>query len=127
MKRIVLIAASVLISMLMLMPAYSQEDVETIDNSCFETPRRPPAIFQHDLHNETAEVEECNVCHHVYEDGQLLEDESSEDERCAACHLEKEEGRKPSLMKAFHTNCKGCHESEKAGPLMCGECHVKEN
>jgi len=107
----------------LLVAANSQEDMEVVDNSAFENPRRAPALFAHDAHNEKAGIDECNECHHVYEDGKKLEDESSEDESCADCHSLADEGSKPSLVKAFHRNCKGCHEEKKAGPVMCGECH----
>jgi hypothetical protein len=105
--------------------AHSQEDMIVIDNQTFENPKRPPAVFRHDLHNESAAIEECNVCHHLYEDGKLIEDESSEDQGCAECHEMQDDGRKPGLMMAFHTNCKSCHREKKKGPLMCGQCHVR--
>ncbi len=106
-------------------PAAAQEDMSVIDNSVFENPQRPPSVFNHDEHNELAGIVECNQCHHVYEDGKLLEDESSEDQRCADCHELTDSGRIPGLMKAFHTNCKSCHREKKNGPLMCGQCHVR--
>ncbi len=105
--------------------ALAQEDMVVIDNSVFEDPQRPPAVFKHDEHNELAQIEECNECHHVYEDGKRLEDESSEDQRCADCHELQDVGSKPGLVKAFHTNCKNCHREQKRGPLMCGQCHVR--
>jgi hypothetical protein len=103
----------------------AQEDMSFIDNSVFENPKRPPAVFEHDLHNELAAIEECNICHHVYEDGKLIEDESSEDQGCADCHEMQDIGRRPGLMKAYHTRCKSCHREKKKGPLMCGQCHVR--
>jgi len=106
--------------------AFSQEDMIVVNTDAFKNPQRPPAIFRHDEHNETAEIEECNECHHVYDDnGNLLDDESSEDQRCADCHNLETSGRKPALMKAFHKNCKGCHKEKKQGPIMCGQCHVR--
>jgi hypothetical protein len=105
--------------------AFSQEEMTTVDNGAFPNPERPASIFRHEEHNETAEIDECNECHHVYEDGVRLSDESSEDMSCSDCHeLEAGNGR-PSLMQAFHKNCKGCHLSGKKGPVMCGECHRK--
>ena len=108
-----------------LVSAHSQEDMVNIENDVFENPKRPPAVFRHDEHNELAQIEECNECHHIYEDGQRLEDESSEDQRCAECHELEDNGNIPGLMKAFHTNCKSCHRAEKKGPVMCGQCHVR--
>lgn len=105
--------------------AHAQEDMIVIDNGDFENPKRPPVVFVHDQHNELAAIEECNVCHHLYEDGKLREDESSEDQGCVDCHEMQDVDRKPGLMKAFHTNCKSCHREKKKGPLMCGQCHVR--
>ena len=110
---------------ILLLPAFSQEDMEVVDCGSFSKKQRPPATFRHDEHNEKAQIEECNECHHVYENGQKLEDESSEDQSCSDCHDEKSAGRKLGLRKAFHTNCKGCHQAKKQGPVMCGKCHVR--
>ena len=124
-KRAVMLLGAVLLSVLLLVAAYSQEDMTVVDNSVFPKPERSPAIFEHDDHNDAAGIEDCQACHHVYEDGVLLEDESSEDQLCSDCHDLEPSGRMPGLMKAFHLNCKGCHLEQKAGPVMCGECHRK--
>ena len=106
--------------------AFPQEDMKFITNDAFDKTRRPPAVFRHDAHNELAQIEECYICHHVYDEkGLLVEDDSSEDQRCWDCHQLKASGRKPALMKAFHLNCKGCHKKRKEGPTMCGQCHVR--
>ena len=126
MKRYSLWIGLVVFAILVLIAtAYSQEDMVVVDNDVFENPQRPPAVFEHEAHNEAAEIEECNLCHHIYEDGKLVEDESSEDQRCSDCHGLEDEGSQPGLMKAYHLNCKGCHQEKKMGPVMCGECHVK--
>ena len=118
--------AAVAVTLLFVLTAYSQEDIRSIDNRVFGHPERPPSVFVHEEHNEAAGIEACNECHHVWENGQKLEDESSEDQSCADCHkLKKTEG-KPALMNAFHRNCKGCHEQRRQGPVLCGECHVKQ-
>ncbi len=104
---------------------YCQEDMRIIDNSHFENPQRSAALFPHDIHNETAGIDECNTCHHLYDnDGVFLPDESSEDQKCSECHIPDGKNGKIPLMKAFHTNCKKCHAKEKKGPVMCGECHL---
>ena len=126
MKRMIFLLMVSLMVGILLIPAYSQEDMEVVDDEGFSKKQRPPAIFQHDAHNETAQIEECNECHHVYENGEKLEDESSEDQSCAECHDEKSNGNTPGLKKAFHTNCKGCHLERKKGPIMCGSCHVRD-
>jgi hypothetical protein len=105
--------------------AWSQDEMTVVDNSVFDNPQRSPSMFVHDEHNETAGIDECSECHHVYEDGELVEDESSEDMRCSDCHDLAKSDDQPALMNAFHANCKGCHEAEGKGPIMCGECHVK--
>ena len=127
MKKKILFALTVsLFSLTLIVNVHPQDDMAFVDNDPFDNPRRPPAVFQHDEHNELAKIEECNVCHHVYdENGRLMEDESSEDQRCAECHELEASGRQPALMKAFHTNCKGCHKAQKNGPTMCGQCHVR--
>ena len=122
-SAVILIIA--LIPFLLVLPVFAQEDMEVVDGDSFEKQRRPAAVFRHDNHNETAELEECNECHHVYENGERLADESSEDQRCSDCHTEKTSGNQPGLRKAFHLNCKGCHQIKKQGPVMCGECHVR--
>ena len=123
-KGIFLLMAPLLVG-IFLMPAFSQEDMEVVDNDGFSKKQRPPAVFRHDEHNEKAELEDCSECHHIYENGEKLEDESSEDQSCADCHEEKSTDKKPGLRKAFHTNCKGCHLAKKQGPVMCGQCHVR--
>jgi len=123
-KGIFLLIAPLLVGIL-LIPAFSQEDMEVVDDDSFAVRQRPPVVFRHDEHNETAQIEDCCECHHVYEDGEKLEDESSEDESCSECHDEKGSGNKLGLKKAFHSNCKGCHLEQKKGPIMCGMCHVR--
>jgi hypothetical protein len=125
-KKMLFILTVSLCSLVMIISAHSQEDMAFVDNDMFENSRRPPAVFRHDEHNELAQIEECKICHHVYgEDGRPVEDESSEDQRCSDCHELETSGGQPALMKAFHTNCKGCHKAQKDGPLMCGQCHVR--
>lgn len=105
--------------------ASSQEDMEVIDQTVYSNPRRSPAVFRHDEHNESAGIDDCNTCHHVYQNNIFLEDESSEDQRCSECHPVKPFGKQLSLRKAFHQKCKGCHQKKQKGPIMCGECHKK--
>ena len=125
-RRIAVILVIAILSFLLTLPAFAQEDMVVVGGDSFENQRRPAAVFRHDDHNDAAEIEECNECHHVYENGERLTDESSEDQRCSDCHTEKTSGTQPGLRKAFHLNCKGCHQAKKQGPVMCGECHVKK-
>ena len=117
------ILAMAIITFLLVLPALAQEDMQFVDGDSFAKQRRPPSVFRHEEHNEVAGIEECNECHHVYENGEKLADESSEDQRCSDCHAEEASGSQPGLRKAFHINCKSCHQSKKKGPVMCGECH----
>jgi hypothetical protein len=120
-----LILATVTISLLAIVTVYSQEDMTQVDNDVYRNPQRVSSVFNHEQHNEDAGIEECNECHHVYEDGKKLEDESSEDLRCSECHDFDASDNTPGLTKAYHGNCKGCHLQQKKGPIMCGECHVR--
>ena len=127
-KKVLLVFIFSTLGLIFMLTGHSQEDMRYVSADPFVKPRRPPAVFQHDEHNEMAGIEECYVCHHVYdENGKLVEDESSEDQPCSDCHELVRSGNKPALMKAFHANCKGCHKENKKGPLMCGQCHVKRN
>ena len=127
-KTTLIILTCILSVGMVMISVHAQEGMMEIDNTVFKNPVRPASKFQHDEHNEKATIDECNECHHVYENGKRLEYESSEDQYCSDCHGLKEtsDGKLP-LMKAFHSNCKGCHLGKKAGPIMCGECHVKES
>lgn len=102
------------------------DDLVRMDTSAFEHLKRPAALFDHDTHNELAKIEDCAVCHHVWENGKLVPDESSEDTPCSDCHgLAPGPDNPVPLINAFHTQCKGCHEKQKKGPLLCGQCHKK--
>jgi hypothetical protein len=121
-----LLISTLLIGIVLAMTtAWSQEDMTVVDNSAFDNPQRPPSVFRHDEHNEAAGIDDCSSCHHVYEDGELVEDESSEDQSCSDCHSQEGNDGQPSLIRAFHDNCKGCHLEQEQGPIMCGECHIK--
>jgi hypothetical protein len=126
-KRTVMvyISISILVFSFAVISGFSQEDVTTAEDSAFSEKMRPSVPFRHDEHNETAEIEECNTCHHVYEDDEKAEDESSEDMECSECHLADDDENPMSLVKVYHLRCKGCHQEKKSGPIMCGECHIK--
>ncbi|QTA82585.1 putative tmc redox complex, acidic cyctchrome c [Desulfonema limicola] len=107
-------------------PGYSQDDVKTVDDSAFTEKKRPVVYFPHDAHNEKAEIESCNYCHHTYENGVKSEDASSEDQECSECHFSGGAKGADNLARVYHIACKSCHEQVKQGPVMCGECHNKE-
>lgn len=97
-----------------------------METSAFETTRRPAAVFDHDEHNEAAELDDCGACHHVWEDGRIVEGESSEDSPCSECHgLKPTPENRMGLANAFHTQCRSCHMDMGQGPLLCGQCHRK--
>lgn len=126
-KNILFIGVLVGVLVLAVMTANSQDDIEYVDDSGFASTMRPLPGFKHDEHNEKADIWECNVCHHVYdEDGNLIEDESSEDYECSECHGAQGDEYPMDLVRRYHQNCKGCHLDQKAGPITCGECHAKE-
>jgi hypothetical protein len=107
------------------MSGYSQEDVTTVEDSAFENKMRPGVPFLHDQHNEQAEIYECSTCHHVYEDGKLVEYDSSEGQECSECHTIDKGDNPIPLVNIYHLQCKGCHQEKKAGPIMCSECHPR--
>ncbi len=102
-------------------------DCLAIDEETFDKPLRPSVCFIHDDHNDTAGIDDCTVCHHVYEDGKLLEDESSEDSSCSECHYDNNDAKQLGLVVKFHKRCRGCHLDQKTGPITCGGCHTKTN
>ncbi len=110
------------------LPCSAQEEMQSVDNSSFPRPTRSTALFAHDEHNAKAGLEDCGICHHVYENGRLSAVETSEDQQCAACHATWADARNPiPLRRAFHLRCKGCHLEQNAGPIMCAECHPRIN
>ncbi|MCA1795536.1 MAG: acidic tetraheme cytochrome c3 TmcA [Desulfotignum sp.] len=109
--------------------AFSDQDsqyLERLDNWAFESPRRPGAVFSHDDHIFDLD-DDCSICHHVYEDGELVPDESSEDYYCSDCHsLKPAPDNGMPLEAAYHKLCRDCHFDRGQGPVLCGECHIKE-
>lgn len=123
MRNAALVAIVLMSVGLLLSAAHSQEEEVYLDNSAFANPRRAAVPFDHDAHNEAAELEDCTECHHRFDEAGNKLEESSEDLACADCHELNDAGRQPGLMKAFHLNCKGCHLDSRKGPVTCGQCH----
>ncbi|MFP4473959.1 MAG: acidic tetraheme cytochrome c3 TmcA [Desulfatibacillaceae bacterium] len=107
------------------MAAFSQEDVTEVDDSIFLTRMRPPVPFNHEEHNEKAELWDCIVCHHYGEEDELIPDMTSEGMECSECHYEGD-GFPMDVVRAYHLNCRGCHKERKQGPVTCGQCHPRE-
>ncbi len=126
-KRYALAATAALVFMLLpLLPAVSQDEYSVFPPDVFPDPQRPLSRFNHDDHMFFETIEDCHVCHHVYVEGRLVEGESSDGIPCGECHkLDMGDGGTDRL-RAYHNRCKGCHEEQRAGPIACGECHVRE-
>jgi len=106
--------------------SYAGQDLERLDPWAFESPTRPGAVFPHDDHMMFLD-DDCSICHHVYENGELVPYESSEDLYCSDCHsLEPAPDNPMPLEAAYHNLCRDCHFDQGTGPVLCGECHVKE-
>ncbi|MFH2093579.1 MAG: cytochrome c3 family protein [Pseudomonadota bacterium] len=91
---------------------------------------RGAVAFPHENHMAGLD---CTDCHHVMENGENILDESELEEDnpnilCGSCHNETS---KIERKEAFHYQCMKCHNTykmtqEKAGPTLCGECHILE-
>jgi len=86
---------------------------------------RPPVQFYHDKHTKALNEEGCGICHPENKDkeikGQFLY-------RYPKIRAGKD---KEALMNSYHNACIGCHnqrteQGKKAGPVTCGECHLKK-
>jgi hypothetical protein len=104
---------------------FATDYIETVSDSGFEKKTRPPVAFFHDDHNDKAGIDDCTVCHHVYENGEKTEDMSVGME-CSECHLSAPDAAATDLIRVYHLQCGGCHMAQKVGPVMCGECHRKK-
>lgn len=106
--------------------SHAGQYLERLDTWAFESPRRSGSVFTHDDHMMYVD-DDCAVCHHVYENGELVPGESSEDYYCVDCHSLKPTPENPMpLEAAFHNLCRNCHFERGQGPVLCGECHIKE-
>jgi len=120
------IILTAMISIIAVFSARSQDEVKFVKDSAFTSHMRPPVPFVHDTHNETAQIEDCGACHHVYQDGKRVDGETSEGTMCSECHTPSEGDNPMSLIRVYHLQCKGCHLEKKAGPVLCSDCHRKE-
>ena len=110
----------------------AQEAEITLESTdVFVKKQRPAVMFKHELHYDA--YPDCVECHHIYEynDGKKENIWSGEEQTCSECHKQKREDKKLPLMNAFHEKCTGCHrqlakENQKAGPVTCGECHIRK-
>ncbi len=63
------------------LPSPSQDDMVQVPVDAFSKLERPRVAFEHDAHNEKAELDDCAVCHHSKtDDGKRDLENSSEGE-----------------------------------------------
>ncbi len=117
------VAVFVFFLLILALRAFSTDYIETVDDPAFEKRIRPAVVFYHDDHNDRAGIDDCSVCHHVYENGIKTAD-MSVGMACSDCHMSGPAAA-PDLIRVYHLQCRGCHLSEQAGPVTCGGCHKK--
>lgn len=122
-------AMAVLICILFVPVAFSQEATMVLKHKQITTHERTPVTFNHEQH---ASRLDCIQCHHDYDKYGNNRGGEDKAQMCSNCHG-KPGGEKKvlPLTEAFHAQCKKCHERIKAegktsGPVMCGECHVRK-
>ena len=120
------IILTVIVSIIAVFSASSQDEVKFVKDGAFTSHMRPPVPFVHDQHNETAQIEDCSACHHVYQDGRRVDGETSLGTMCSECHTLSKGDNPMSLVRVYHLQCKGCHLEKKAGPVLCSDCDRKE-
>ena len=83
--------------------------------------------------SKTAEKENCNRCHHVYDkEAKKIVYVKGKEATCGYCHLEKQKDDVKSLRQASHLECVLCHldlaskEVKETGPYVCAGCHGKD-
>ncbi len=80
--------------------------------------RRPAVEFDHTQHTKALADQDCTVCHPTDADGELV----------PLFQRMTEGGDRDQLMELYHDRCVGCHkERDDAGPVTCGECHVRRD
>lgn len=120
----ILVAGIVALLLGLGLQAFSQEDITHVRDSAFGERMRPPVPFYHDDHNDRARLD-CLDCHHDFDaDGQPTGADSI-GYQCSDCHLSPNDKNTLPLVRIYHLSCKGCHIEQRAGPVMCSECHVK--
>lgn len=105
--------------------AYSQDALIVLKHKEMGVHQRPPVEFNHEKHTVNFQ---CDRCHHDYD--KFLNNVSSDPQPCSACHGAQAVRGMMSLTDAFHAQCKNCHDEMRVrnipgGPVMCGECHVR--
>jgi len=89
---------------------------------------RPQVVFNHGLHSDAFKKEGCKTCHPVIEENKLNFEYLPQG---VAKVIATRSRDKKSEMNSYHEKCINCHkkrinEGKKAGPVICGDCHVKD-
>jgi hypothetical protein len=129
---ILMVVMSFFVSLTAINWTSAQEEELVIESAdVFGKKQRPAVVFKHELHFDA--FPDCIECHHIYEknNGEKENVWSGEEQSCSDCHKRVKEDNRLPLMEAFHNNCTKCHremakEKKKAGPVTCGECHVRK-
>ena len=130
MKRLHIISALVIATVLASPQAWSQnedEGVMVLKSREFGQHEESLVRFNHYLHEN---IFRCLVCHHDFRVYSNRND--GKGSKCSSCH-KREPGKDipVPLLEAFHGNCIECHEKyldwdRPAGPVECGDCHEEK-
>ncbi|MGC9027667.1 MAG: cytochrome c3 family protein, partial [bacterium] len=103
------------------------DKIAIANTKVFKTLEYPAVVFDHDKHTEILgkEGRGCDTCHPFYDKSHNLISFTFPKN---IKNINKVSPK--ALMDAYHAACIGCHEKrfkegKKAGPITCGNCHVK--
>ncbi len=127
--KIVQLGLVLVVSLVLAHLAFSQEPIIVLKHKEISPHQRPLVTFKHDVHERI----ECIGCHHDYDEYGNNRGGEDKAQSCTNCHGNPSISNKRvlPLTEAFHAQCKKCHESmiearKKSGPIMCGDCHVRQ-
>ena len=106
----------------------SRADIIRIDSmEGFGKLERPAVTYLHQKHTQALakKNKDCSACH------RSENDPLSQRERMSTKFMRLKDTTRQEVMDIYHINCIGCHREtaagkEKAGPVVCGECHRDE-
>jgi hypothetical protein len=109
-------------------PVKPENKISIAHEEIFGPLERPQVVFDHNKHVEALkkegkkEGETCDTCHPLDKEKNLIFFDFPK-------KVKKKD--KDSVMNAYHDECINCHkeksrEKKKAGPVVCGDCHIKE-
>lgn len=88
----------------------------TLPADKFAKLERPAVAFDHEKHTEALKGEDCSKCHDKDADSGAL---------IFTVYDPAQVTTRQGIIEAYHKNCIDCHKERKAGPVACGECHVR--